>query len=478
MTAPRCFISYSWTNPEHQDWVLRLATQLRESGVDAILDKWDLREGNDAIAFMERMVTDPTVTKVIMVLNRSYAEKADKREGGVGTESQIISAEVYNRLDQNKFVGVLSELDDEGHPFRPAYYRSRIYIDLSSDEIYGSNFEQLIRWIFDKPLHVKPSLGKTPEFLQESAVDLGTSSRARRAREQARNRSIGAAGALADYFDVLTTNLERFRIAEHVGEFDDAVVASIEQSLPFRNEYIEVVLVVARYWHADYQAPMHKLLEGLLRYLYRPPAATQWSDDRADNFSFICHEMFLYLCAAFIGEQRFIELNELLTQPLYLGDYAPDRTKPIESYVSFREYLRSLERRRDRLKLNRASLRADYLEKRSHTGGISFSALMQADFILFLRSTVKWAASQSWNDLWWPETLVYAERHRGPFEVFARSTSSRYLENVLPLVGVTKLEDLINAVNLAIKADNLPKWSYHRLEVGELMNASALASQP
>ncbi len=32
---------------------------------------------------MEKMVTDPEIKKVIIVLNRAYAEKADARKGGV-----------------------------------------------------------------------------------------------------------------------------------------------------------------------------------------------------------------------------------------------------------------------------------------------------------------------------------------------------------------------------------------------------------
>ena len=56
---PKLFISYSWTSPDHEQWVLNLATELRESGIDVILDKWDLKEGHDANAFMERMVTGP-----------------------------------------------------------------------------------------------------------------------------------------------------------------------------------------------------------------------------------------------------------------------------------------------------------------------------------------------------------------------------------------------------------------------------------
>ncbi|MEZ5718033.1 MAG: toll/interleukin-1 receptor domain-containing protein [Burkholderiaceae bacterium] len=58
MNAPRLFISYSWSNPRLGNWVVDLANELVASGIDVVLDKWDLREGHDAIAFMEKMVTD------------------------------------------------------------------------------------------------------------------------------------------------------------------------------------------------------------------------------------------------------------------------------------------------------------------------------------------------------------------------------------------------------------------------------------
>ncbi|WP_158009563.1 SEFIR domain-containing protein, partial [Bathymodiolus thermophilus thioautotrophic gill symbiont] len=38
--VPKCFMSYSHDNKEHEEWVLSLATRLRENGVDVILDQW------------------------------------------------------------------------------------------------------------------------------------------------------------------------------------------------------------------------------------------------------------------------------------------------------------------------------------------------------------------------------------------------------------------------------------------------------
>jgi hypothetical protein len=119
MPGPKTFVSYSWSSPEHQQWVIDLATQLRENGVDAILDKWDLKEGHDSIAFMERMVTDPTVEKVIMVSDRVYAEKADGRRGGVGAEAQIISPQIYAKADQNKSLQSSPSLTRKANRFCP-----------------------------------------------------------------------------------------------------------------------------------------------------------------------------------------------------------------------------------------------------------------------------------------------------------------------------------------------------------------------
>jgi len=53
LSAPKLFISYSWTIPSHEQWVLDLAERLRQDNIDDILDKWNQRQGHDAHAFME-----------------------------------------------------------------------------------------------------------------------------------------------------------------------------------------------------------------------------------------------------------------------------------------------------------------------------------------------------------------------------------------------------------------------------------------
>ena len=60
---PKIFISYSWSK-DALALVLDLANRLVSHGVDVVLDKWELKEGQDKYAFMERCVNDPDITKV------------------------------------------------------------------------------------------------------------------------------------------------------------------------------------------------------------------------------------------------------------------------------------------------------------------------------------------------------------------------------------------------------------------------------
>ena len=87
--TPKAFISYSWCSEEHIQWIIDIAERLVENGIDVILDQWDLKEGHDRYDFMEKMVKDPTVSKVLMFSDKKYKEKADAKESFAGRESEL-----------------------------------------------------------------------------------------------------------------------------------------------------------------------------------------------------------------------------------------------------------------------------------------------------------------------------------------------------------------------------------------------------
>lgn len=474
MPPPRLFISYSWSSQDHELWVIDLATQLRESGIDVILDKWELKEGHDSIAFMEKMVTDPTICKVAVISDRKYAEKADGRVSGVGTETQIISREVYEKQDQNKFVAVLPERDGEGKPFLPTYYKGRIYIDLSAPENYAAEFERLVRWVFDKPLHVKPEIGKPPAFLEEEpARSLGTSVLFRRALDALKNGRPYVEGAVDEYLTAFAENLERFRIViDDSKDADEQVADSVEAFTPYKNEFVQVMLAIAQYAENDeMQKKLHRFFEQLLPYLDRPEGISSHGSWDFDNFKFIVHELYLHAIAILIRYERFSFADRLLATPYYVSSNASRGRDPTANFSDFRDHMESFQARNK--KLGRLSSRADLLKKRAESSGFDFKWLLQADFVLYLRATL----NDDFYVQWWPETLIYATHAYGPMEIFARSCSASYYREVSKVLGgVTAGYLKEHVTKLQGDRHGLPKWQFERIAPGVLIGVDKLAS--
>jgi len=475
MEAPKLFISYSWSNIEHEQWVLELATNIRESGVNVILDKWDLREGNDAYAFMEKMVTDPDIAKVAIISDRKYSEKADGRSNGVGTETQIISKEVYENQQQNKFVAIVSEKDENGKPYLPTYYKSRIYIDLSEPDSYSDNFEKLLRWIFDKPLYIKPEIGKRPEFLEnDTPIRMGTSVLLKRAIDAIKNDKTIALGLLDEYLELFSQNLELFRIKSKEGEFDENVVKSIQDFLPYRDEAIQLFITISKYVKdEEYIRRLHRFFERLIPYLYRSDNTNQWTDVDFDNFKFIIHELFLYAIAICLKHERYNFVVYLVEQKYYLLGNSDHGREVMVSFITFRQYIKSLENRTIRLNLRRLSLRADLLKERNKLSGIEFRYLMQADFVLFIRADLDSEGSR-----WWPETLIYLGHFNSAFEIFARANSRKYFNKIKIILGIDSPEGLDNLLNkYREEKRTIPRWESESFNPSSLLGYEQLGKR-
>jgi len=164
----KVFISYAWSN---QSRVLSIVERLRSKGIDTVFDIQDFKHGTDKYTFMESSVNDPTVDYVLIFSSKEYARKANAREGGVGEEAQILSQEAYD-LSKNKVQVILLEREVDQSECLPTYLGTKKYFDFSRPEREEFEFEQLVRFIYDKPLYKKSPLGPVPAFLDEENVDL------------------------------------------------------------------------------------------------------------------------------------------------------------------------------------------------------------------------------------------------------------------------------------------------------------------
>ena len=171
MASPKVFASYSHDSPEHQKWVLRLCTKLRENGVDVILDQWALGPGGDLMRFIESGVRD--AAKVIVICTPDYVEKANTRQKGVGYEGSMITAELYQNLETTKFIPIIRQ--SSGNKKTPDFLGTRVYIDFTDDSQFDVKFDELLRKIHQAPRVRKPPLGKNPFANQPSAPEASSS---------------------------------------------------------------------------------------------------------------------------------------------------------------------------------------------------------------------------------------------------------------------------------------------------------------
>ncbi len=163
---PKVFISYSHDSPEHKRWVSELAARLRHSGIDAILDQWDLGLGEDKTRFMQRGIVD--ADRVLVVCTDNYVEKANAGEGGAGYEGMIINVELVQNLDTNKFIPIIRQAS--GKVKTPIFLGTRVYADFTDEKEYDftdekeydEEFSKLIHALYGKSFVQKPPLGESP----------------------------------------------------------------------------------------------------------------------------------------------------------------------------------------------------------------------------------------------------------------------------------------------------------------------------
>lgn len=155
---PNVFISYSWDDDMHKEWVKTLANILLANGVNAILDDYDTDPGDRLPHFMEEAVSK--ADKVLVICTERYKEKADKREGGVGYEEHIISTELM-KGNERKFIPILRT--GNSNTSIPICLVGKKYIDLSgANSLCYSDVEALIlQGIYEQKM--KPPIGSKPK---------------------------------------------------------------------------------------------------------------------------------------------------------------------------------------------------------------------------------------------------------------------------------------------------------------------------
>jgi hypothetical protein len=167
---PKVFISYSHDSDAHTKRVRALADKLRADGVDASIDQYIQDPNEGWIRWMRQNVKQ--ADKVLLTFTETYQRRfeGDEEEAkGLGAtfEGVIVTQVLYDSGGSNaKFRPVVFEVADQ--QFIPDELRRFNHYRVDTPKGY----EQLLRWLYEAPSIVAPTIGHKPDFPPEAAPEL------------------------------------------------------------------------------------------------------------------------------------------------------------------------------------------------------------------------------------------------------------------------------------------------------------------
>jgi hypothetical protein len=452
---PKVFISYSWSSPGHQARIRQWAEQLVNNGVDVVLDVWDLKEGNDKCAFMEKMVTDESVTHVLVFSDSEYAAKADARKAGVGTESQIISGEVYSKVQQSKFLPVVCEFDDSGEPFLPTFLKSRIWIDFSSPEAANDNWEQLIRVLYGKPAYQKPTLGQAPTYVTTDVTVPASPAGAKFAalRQAIIQEKRGLKIYRQDFLDACCSYADTLRIRTRpdVTNMGQRVLEDCGKLKLVRDQIVDWVLLESGANPSEeFGEALVSLLERLLELKSRPPEVNSWNDVWFEAHRVFVYETFLYIVAALLKTDSFGSLHLILTNHYLLPEAETsgvNRFNTFDAFYGYSETLQILAPEGQKLLAPAAEL----IKRQADRTDLPFDAVMQAELLVLMMAFITEGCR------WYPQSLHYSSR-AGAFPFFVRAARHRDFQKLAKITGIGSGDKLRAAVKAGHEKLGVDGW--------------------
>lgn len=149
-------MSYCWEDDNHNRWVEDFAARLCGDGVNVTLDKWNLEPGGLLPAFMERAAASDFV---LFICTPVYKQKSDKRLGGVGYESNIITAELLYDNNHRKYIPLLRK--GKWREAAPAWALGKKYFDFSEEPYGEETYRNLLETLFGIGI-AAPAVGGKP----------------------------------------------------------------------------------------------------------------------------------------------------------------------------------------------------------------------------------------------------------------------------------------------------------------------------
>ena len=433
ISTPKVFISYAWTNPEYQAEVTTIAERLLNDGIDVLFDKWELILGMNKYQYMEKSVTDESVSKVLIFCDQEYKTRADNRISGVGDETVIISAEVYKKKDSTKFIPIVMVRDTKGEPYLPAYLDGKIYVDLCSDNPnYEPEYLKLVRTIWDKPEIQKPKLGQKPIWLEVNNENLGTFIALRESYGRSGTSKNKQYQYESQFIEELKNLLENSFLINKVS--GNLVYDSILKLKNLRDQWLLLIqeMIISDNKDTGFRVANH--VSEIIDFVYQKRADSH-NAIQTENIDYFVWESFICITALFVSYESFFQLRSFLNQPYTNLFGGKVENGYCNNFFDFK-YL-ELDYKPTTDNPRRLTLAGDLLVNgREFRPLITKQRIVLADIILYQLSEV--CLINNPRLVWFPITYIYDYDRR----YWQKLYSKTFCRKVFPLFDVSNVDQL------------------------------------
>ncbi|WP_218132035.1 toll/interleukin-1 receptor domain-containing protein [Undibacterium oligocarboniphilum] len=154
--SPKVFVSHA--SEDKDRFVLRFSERLRQNGIDAWLDKWEMLPGDSLVdKIFEEGIKEARA--IIIVLSKFSVEKPWVRE-------ELNAAFVKRINNGSKLIPIV--IDDCEVP---EALKSTLWESITDLSAYDSSFDRVVASIYGA--NDKPPIGHPPEYVQSFAQSIG-----------------------------------------------------------------------------------------------------------------------------------------------------------------------------------------------------------------------------------------------------------------------------------------------------------------
>lgn len=391
---------------------------------------------------MEQMVSNENITNVLILLDPVYCEKSNSRKGGVGTETQIISPEIYEKVGQTKFIPIVFDRGANGEICKPIFLKGLLHFDLTNEERYLEEFQRIVKRLYGIEIYAKPELGSKPDWLVKNnkydpKIEFSRIFKATNTKEKKYEIAVAFNSLLKE----ITDKASSYTIDE------SNYITSYKDIQSLRDKYL--CLIDSVIWFEGLSPEIANFLEAIKAFTIQDGYCEELKNT-------LVHELFIYTIGILLKLKNYEALGYLINKTYFLP-HERDEAMSFDIFYDSNQNLGNMMCKRDNKRYHCGE--AHLWMETININYLSREEFIAADCLLYNAAVFGKNYLRSW--WWFPVSYVYDERASIISNLGKRFTSKEFLNSIRAVFGYDNINDFNKKICEVLKQlEKRDRWRY------------------